>query len=219
MTTIGRRERRKVQTRQALADAALELFLENGYDRVTVAQIAEAADVSLATLFKHVPDGKEALIFDDGTERREAMVAAVRGRPADVSILRALHTFLASRGTFAIDMPADVQRKRDLVVSTPSLAGYQRKLWLRAEALLTETIAAESGREPDAPEVRALARYVLEIPDLISLDTNPRASLDAVFRLMETGWAGITADQQAPPLNTASTPRSAGSVHPPTPPS
>jgi AcrR family transcriptional regulator len=197
MTTIGRRERRKVQTRQALADAALELFLENGYDRVTVAQIAEAADVSLATLFKHVPDGKEALIFDDGTERREAMVAAVRGRPAGVSILRALHAFLADRGTFAIDMPADVQRKRDLVVSTPALAGYQRKLWLRGEALLTETIAVESGREPGAPEVRALVRYVLEIPDLISLDTNPRASLDAVFRLLETGWAGITGDQSA----------------------
>lgn len=197
MTTIGRRERRKVQTRQALADAALELFLENGYDRVTVAQIAEAADVSLATLFKHVPDGKEALIFDDGTERREAMVAAVRDRPAGVSILRALHTFLAGRGTFAIDMPADVQRKRDLIVSTPALAGYQRKLWLRGEALLTETIAAESGHEPGAPEVRALARYVLEIPDLISLDTDPRASLDAVFRLLETGWAGITGDQAA----------------------
>jgi AcrR family transcriptional regulator len=197
MTTIGRRERRKVQTRQALADAALQLFLENGYDRVTVTQIAEAADVSLATLFKHVPDGKEALIFDDGAERREAMVAAVRGRPAGVSVLGALHTFLAGRGTFATDMPADVRRKRDLIVSTPALTGYQRKLWLRGEGPLAETIAAESGREPGAPEVRALARYVLEIPDLISLDTDPRTSLDAVFRLLEEGWAGITADQPA----------------------
>lgn len=195
MTTIGRRERRKVQTRQALADAALNLFLENGYDGVTVAQIAEAADVSLATLFKHVPDGKEALIFDDGTERREAIVAAVRGRPAGVSILRALHRFLAGRGPFAVDMPADARRKRDLIVSTPALAGYQRKLWLRSQAPLTETIAAESGREPGAPEVRALARYILEIPDLISRDTDPRASLDAVFRLLETGWAGVTDDQ------------------------
>ena len=65
-TTVGRRERKKAQTRQALTDAALRLFLEHGYDAVTVAQIAEAADVSIATVFKHVPDGKEALIFDDG---------------------------------------------------------------------------------------------------------------------------------------------------------
>ena len=186
-----------MQTRQALADAALELFLANGYDRVTVAQIAEAADVSLATLFKHVPDGKEALIFDDGTERREAMVAAVCDRPAGVSILRALHTFLAGRGTFAVDMPADAQRKRDLIVNTPALAGYQRELWLRGEESLTATIAAESGRAPGAPEVRALARYILEIPGLISLDTDPRASLDAVFRLLETGWAGVTGDRPA----------------------
>lgn len=186
-----------MQTRQALADAALELFLAHGYDRVTVAQIAEAADVSLATLFKHVPDGKEALIFDDGTERREAMVAAVRDRPAGVSILRALHTFLAGRGTFAVDMPADAQRKRDLIVDTPALSGYQRRLWLRGEESLTAAIAAESGCEPGAPEVRALARYILEIPDLISLDTDPRASLDAVFRLLETGWAGITGDGPA----------------------
>jgi AcrR family transcriptional regulator len=196
---MGRRERRKVQTRQALADAALELFLENGYEKVTVAQIAEAADVSLATLFKHVPDGKEALIFDDGTERREAMVAAVRDRPAGTSLLRALHTFLSGRGAFATDMPADVQRRRDLVVGTPALAGYQRKLWLRGETALAATIAAESGRDPGAPEVRALARYVLEIPELVSLDADPRASLDTVFRLLETGWAGIAADQPASP--------------------
>lgn len=61
-TTTGRRERKKAQTRKALADAAVRLFAEHGYDGVTVAQIAEAADVSIATLFAHVPDGKEALI-------------------------------------------------------------------------------------------------------------------------------------------------------------
>ena len=45
-----------------------------------MAQIAEKAEVSVATLFNHVPDGKEALIFDDGTERRDALVASVRDR-------------------------------------------------------------------------------------------------------------------------------------------
>src|SRR3954452_22218188 len=96
-TTMGRRERRKAQTRQALAAAALRLFLERGYDGVTVAQIAEEADVSLATLFKHVPDGKEAVIFDDGVERREALAATVRDRPAGQSVLAALRGFMLSR--------------------------------------------------------------------------------------------------------------------------
>ena len=65
--TMGRRERKKAATRQALADAALRLFLEHGYDQVTVRDIAEAADVSTTTLFKHFP-GKEALVFDEDAD-------------------------------------------------------------------------------------------------------------------------------------------------------
>ncbi|MFD6073807.1 TetR/AcrR family transcriptional regulator, partial [Amycolatopsis lurida] len=52
METPGRRERKKAATRQALADAALKLFLERGYDQVSIRDIAEAADVSTTTLFK-----------------------------------------------------------------------------------------------------------------------------------------------------------------------
>ncbi|MET7398803.1 helix-turn-helix domain-containing protein [Dactylosporangium sp. NPDC005572] len=188
MTTTGRRERKKAQTRQALADAALRLFLEHGYDGVTVAQIADAADVSLATLFKHVPDGKEALIFDDGTERREALVAAVRDRPAGTPLLTALHGFLAGRGAFAADLTPELLHKRDLIVGTAALRDYQRKLWMAAEPALAEAIAAESDRTATDPAVRALARYVLQIPDLAGTDPDPQASLAAIIRLLDAGW-------------------------------
>lgn len=187
-TTIGRRERKKAQTRQALADAALRLFLEHGYDKVTVAQIAEEADVSLATVFKHVPDGKEALIFDDGAERRDALVAAVRDRPAGRSVLAALREYLSGRGPFATDIPADLRRKRDLVMRTTALSDYQRKLWLTASAPLAEAIADASGRDAGDPAVRALARYVLEVPDLAGGEPDPRAALHAIFDLLEHGW-------------------------------
>src|SRR3954467_4440710 len=76
---VGRRERKKAATRQALADAALELFLARGFDNVGVREIAEAADVSTATLFKHFPT-KESLVFDLDAEREAALVAAVRDR-------------------------------------------------------------------------------------------------------------------------------------------
>ncbi|MFE2143549.1 TetR/AcrR family transcriptional regulator, partial [Streptomyces sp. NPDC059456] len=49
----GRRERKKAATRRAIADAALHLFLERGYDEVGIREIADAADVSNTTLFKH----------------------------------------------------------------------------------------------------------------------------------------------------------------------
>jgi AcrR family transcriptional regulator len=186
--TTGRRERKKAQTRQALADAALRLFLEHGYDGVTVAQIADEADVSLATLFKHVPDGKEALIFDDGTERRESLAAAVRDRPAGSSVLTALRAFMAGRGAFAADLTPDLQRKRDLIVGTPALRDHQRKLWVASEGVLADAIATASRQDATDAVVRALARYVLEIPDLAGTDPDPAASLTAMFDLLETGW-------------------------------
>src|SRR5882672_6820054 len=195
--TIGRRERKKAQTRQARADAALKLFIEHGYDNVTVAQIADEADVSIATLFKHVPAGKEALIFDGGMERRQALVAAVRDRRAGTSVLTALRAFMAGRGAFATEMPPQLQRKRELIMATPALRGHQRHLWIASEGVLAEAIATDSSRDVHDPTVRALARYVLEVPDLASDDPDPRESLDAIFELLETGWAAITQQSAA----------------------
>src|SRR6202161_4965160 len=94
----GRRERKNAQTRAALAEAALRLFLERGYDSVSVKEIADAVDISVPTLFNHVPDGKEALIFDDGTERRESLLAAVHERTAGQSVMASLRGLIGRRG-------------------------------------------------------------------------------------------------------------------------
>lgn len=75
--TMGRRERKKAATRRALADAALRLFLEHGYNNVGIKDVAEAADVSTTTLFKHFPS-KEALVFDLDADVEAALVAADR---------------------------------------------------------------------------------------------------------------------------------------------
>lgn len=185
---MGRRERKKAQTRRAVAEAALRLFCEHGYDGVTVAQIADEADVSVATLFAHVPDGKEALIFDDAAERHVWLAAAVRDRPADQSVLEALRRCMASRGPFTDDLPPELRRKRDLIVSTPALREYSRRLWIANEGALAEAIAAESGRAASDMTVRALARYILEIPELAGAEPDPLAALNAIFDLLESGW-------------------------------
>ncbi len=90
-TTTGRRERKKAQTRQALADAAVRLFTERGFDDVGVREVAEAADVSLSTLFKHFPS-KEALVFDLDTDIESALVAAIRDRDPGKPVLHACAT-------------------------------------------------------------------------------------------------------------------------------
>ncbi|MBB5915093.1 AcrR family transcriptional regulator [Nocardia transvalensis] len=185
--TAGRRERKNAQTRRALAEAARQLFLERGYDQVSVKEIADVVDVSVPTVFKHVPDGKEALMFDDGVERRESLLAAVRDRPAGQSVMGALREFMSGRGPFVTDPTPDLRARTELIMNTPALRDYSRKLWIRCEADLAAAIAAELGRPPGDVTALAAARYVLEIPEFAGSQPDPRAALDAVFDLLEHG--------------------------------
>src|SRR5262245_48548508 len=77
---VGRRERKKLQTRQALRAAAVRLFTERGFDATTVEDITEAADVAPRTFFLHFAS-KEDVLLDDGTALTRALVEAVAERP------------------------------------------------------------------------------------------------------------------------------------------
>ncbi|WBP97125.1 TetR/AcrR family transcriptional regulator [Mycolicibacterium neoaurum] len=183
----GRRARKNAQTRRALAEAAERLFLARGYDAVAVKDIADEVDVSVPTLFKHVPDGKPAVMFDDGVERRASLLAAVHDRPPQMSVLSALREFMAGRGPFEEKPTRAFVRRTELIMSTPALREYSRKLWIRCEAPLSEAIAAELGRPSDDITARAVARYVLEIPQFVGDEPDPREALDAIFGLLEHG--------------------------------
>jgi AcrR family transcriptional regulator len=187
----GRRERKKAATRQALSAAARRLFLERGFDNVTVAEIADAADAAVSTLFAHFPGGKEALVLGDAGEREAALTAAVRNRPEGVSILRALRDFLATRGPFDPDPDPESRRVAELVISTPALRAYARTLWTSCEAALARVIAEETGRDANDLSLRLLARYVLETPDLAGTESDPRAALDIAFAHFQRGWPGL----------------------------
>jgi AcrR family transcriptional regulator len=185
--TGGRRERKNAQTRAALADAALRLFLEKGYDAVSVKEIADAVDISVPTVFNHVPDGKEALIFDDGAERRENLLAAVRERADGESVMAAMREFISGRGPFVADSTPDFRRRTDLIMTTPALRGYTRKLWISCEEPLAAAIATEMGSPPHDLTARAIARYVLEIPEFVGDAADPVGALHTVFDLLEHG--------------------------------
>ena len=200
--SVGRRERKNARTRVALADAALRLFLERGYDAVSVKEIADAVDISVPTVFNHVPDGKEALIFDDGTERRESLLAAVRERRAGQSVMAALREFISGRGPFVAEPNAEFRRHAELIMTTRALRDYSRKLWIRCEEPLAAAIAGEIGRPPDDLTARAVARYVLEIPQFVGDEANPLDALNAVFDLLEYGL-NTAAALRTPPAPTA----------------
>ena len=73
MLETGLRERKKQRTRETIVTAALELFAERGYQQTTVAEIAEAAEVSKGTLFAYFPS-KEEIVFADTAPLREELL-------------------------------------------------------------------------------------------------------------------------------------------------
>ncbi len=88
----GRRERKKLQTREALRAAARELFARKGFTHTTVQQIADAADVSERTFFRYF-DAKEDLLLPDLVAVFDAVGAALQRRPPSepplLAVLRA----------------------------------------------------------------------------------------------------------------------------------
>ncbi|MFJ9416515.1 TetR/AcrR family transcriptional regulator [Streptomyces sp. NPDC101227] len=189
--TTGRRERKKAQTRKALADSALELFLERGYDQVSVKDVAEAADVSVTTLFKHF-SGKEALVFDQDAERGEALVAAVRDRAPGRTVLDGLRDHLRPLVLKVHEAP-DFRRFRELIDGTPALGEYAHRMWMRHETALAGAIAAETGADADDVQIRALAHYALAAPRLAGGGEDPGADLDRIFTLLRHGWGDLGA--------------------------
>lgn len=188
MTQPGRRERKKAQTRTALADAALRLFTERGYDEVTVTEVAEAADVSVTTLFKHFPGGKESLVFDQDNSQRDALVAAVRERPAGQSILEALRTHLKSLHDYSPVERELLHQFLGMVRRSPALSEYADRMWLRYEQALAEVIAEEVGADARDVKVQALARYAVDAHTLAEREDDPQRAIDTIFDLLTTGW-------------------------------
>ncbi|MBD0740474.1 TetR/AcrR family transcriptional regulator [Streptomyces sp. CBMA29] len=188
-TTMGRRERKKAATRQALADAALKLFLERGYDQVGVKDVAEAADVSTTTLFKHF-SGKEALVFDMDADKEAALVAAVRDRPAGRTIPDALRTHILATRFAHPDNPR-LTEFLDLVENTPALRDYSHRMWLRHQTALARAIAADIGVPADDPSCAALALFALEAPSLTRNHPDPRHALNGAFDLLTAGWSAL----------------------------
>jgi len=154
----GLRARKRERTRDAIADAAISLFLARGFDDVPVADIAARAEVSKPTLFRYFP-AKEDLVLHRIADHNGEAARVVRGRPPGVSPLAALHRhFLDGLDrrdpvTGLNDHP-EVLAFHEMVFTTPSLAGRLNQYTLDDE----EALAAALGGDITA---RLLAAQVL----------------------------------------------------------
>jgi AcrR family transcriptional regulator len=136
----GLRERKKQQTRERIASAALALFAERGYDQTTLAEIAEAADVAPRTIFAYF-QSKEDILFCDEPLMHERLERTLRERPDGATTVDALRQFVAS---FDDSDDQAVIRKR-IIGASESLRLSERARSAPMEELITASIARDLG--------------------------------------------------------------------------
>jgi AcrR family transcriptional regulator len=140
----GLRERKKQQTRETIASVALQLFAERGYEHTTLAEIADAANVSKRTIFAYF-ESKEDILFCDEPTIYEQLKQTLEQRPSGTTTVDALQEFLSSVGS--LDHTAMLRKK--IVGTDEGLRRSERARSARIEELITESIAKDLDAGPD----------------------------------------------------------------------
>ena len=161
-TMPGARERRRLETRERIVDAAAELFAERGFDAVSVMEIARRAGVVEKTVFNHFPV-KEGLVFEADPPMRAALLDTVRHRSAGESVAAAAGSFVVSAcarlgAPEAADGVATMAR---VVRSSRTLQIREREILGELTTALADLVAEETRAEPGALEPWLAAHAVL----------------------------------------------------------
>jgi AcrR family transcriptional regulator len=159
----GLRQRKKERTRQAITDAAMAMFLEHGFDNVSIIKIAAAAEVSVQTVYNYFP-AKADLVFDEADQITSDLQHAVRHRPPGQSALSAIRGYFASLPSRVSARPPEpTPRFRRLVRNSPTLRAYQREIFARFEQALAAALADDTDAPPDAVEPFIVAAALVSV--------------------------------------------------------
>jgi AcrR family transcriptional regulator len=167
---LGKRERRKRETRDAIVAAAERLFAADGYDGVTVADIAAAAGVSVKTLFTYFRS-KEDLVFADEEKLLGRLLGMVGGRVPGQTPLRAVTAALLA-ALEDEDDPRRLESFHRALGSSAAVASRLRRMWEQYENELAALLAAERNEATPCPETRLAAAQLIA---LVRITTSPDA--------------------------------------------
>ncbi|RST17094.1 TetR family transcriptional regulator [Streptomyces sp. WAC05374] len=162
----GLRERKKRQTYEAISEAAIALFLEKGFDRVPVAEVAAAAEVSKPTLFRYFP-AKEDLVLHRFADHREEAARVVLARPDGTGPLAALHRHftggLARRDPVTgLNDDPEVLAFQRLLYGTPSLVARLYAYQGASERALADALGGGVRERLAAGQIIAVQRVLAE---------------------------------------------------------
>jgi AcrR family transcriptional regulator len=151
------RERKKLRTRRALADTALRMFTEKGFDATTLEEIAEEAEVSKSTFFRAFP-AKEAAAIEAEAELWSAYLAALANRELSGAILGELHQTLATAAA-GLDPGWDERflATRRLVAAEPALLAYVEHYRAGVERQVIACLASKVHLDPEDLRLHVLA--------------------------------------------------------------
>jgi AcrR family transcriptional regulator len=150
--STGLRDAKKEETRRHIASVALGLFLEHGFEEVSIAQIAEAARVSKMTVFNYFP-AKESMFFEFAGERLPDLGRAVRDREPGMSPVAALHRYVRAeleRRAEWTGFHDGVARFARVVFASPTLIEGFGRMWRDGERDLLAAFAEAAGRAEPA---------------------------------------------------------------------
>ena len=201
----GLRERKKAKTRLAISDIATNMFIERGFDQVTVMEVAAAADVSVATIFNYF-ETKEDLFFDREGTVIEALRRGIIERKAGETISSVLHRQALS----AIDagLPQLMAHGASFLRTIEGSSALRARMRLgfeKTEAALAETIAEETAAVAGDPTPQIAAAMLVSIQRMLlesafaavlrgdavaPTKRKLRQACDRAFALLEGGLRG-----------------------------
>jgi AcrR family transcriptional regulator len=204
----GLRERKKRATRIAIRDAAMDLFADQGFGGTTIDQIAEAANVSRATVFSYFPT-KEEIVHGDGAAAIAGLAIRLRERPEQETTIAVVRAWLGElTGWFE---PELVLQQR-LVREVPVVGARRLQLYGEAERAIAGSLEAELGPEQQLAARLAAAALVaglrvaeetaaarMEQEDRALTGPEANALLDGAVVFAEAGIAAIRARSSLSP--------------------
>ena len=169
-------KRSEPEARVRLQQAAVELFRERGYDRVTAAEIAGRAGVTERTFFRHFADKREVL-FDGQAVLMDALTAAIADAPAELGPLDTLFQAFCSVTTLLEDNRPFSKPRQEVISATPAL--HEREL-SKLEVL------------SDALALAVRARGVPELPAALAARAGMACFAQATLAWLEDDQPGLT---------------------------
>jgi AcrR family transcriptional regulator len=205
-----RRTRKRLATRQRISDTASRLFVERGFDQVTVDEIAEAADVARMTVFNHFAR-KEDMFFDLDEEGREDLLAALEKRDAETSPIEALRLFahwaVAEQRPYIRFFEGGSERFLETIRASEALMARARAIRDELTDMLTVALLKGAARRQPDPSANLAASLLVATWEVALLEAHRifhqsrdiKKANKAFLAIVDQGTRGLKAAVEGSP--------------------